>query len=174
MLGAFVVMIPEHMPMSTLLKPSAQKVQETLRSLGFINQVVELTDSTRTSAEAAAAVGCSVGQIAKSLIFQGKESGRAYLIIASGSNRVNEKRLAAYAGEKLQKPDAEFVREQTGFVIGGVAPVGHTQTLRTYIDADLFAYTEIWAAAGHPHAVFRLTPDELVRMTGGEVAEVKQ
>jgi prolyl-tRNA editing enzyme YbaK/EbsC (Cys-tRNA(Pro) deacylase) len=160
--------------MSISLKPSAQKVQEALQQLGFANQVIEFAESTRTSAEAAAAVGCSVGQIAKSLVFQGKTSGRALLVIASGSNRVNEKRLAEYAGEKLQKPDAEFVRQQTGFVIGGVPPVGHTQPLSTYIDADLLQYAEIWAAAGHPHAVFPLTPAQLVRMTNGQVADFKQ
>lgn len=160
--------------MSISLKPSAQKVQETLQQLGFTNQVIEFAESTRTSAEAAAAVGCSVGQIAKSLVFQGKTSGRALLVIASGGNRVDEKRLAAYAGEKLQKPDAEFVRTQTGFVIGGVPPLGHTQPLLTYIDADLLQYEEIWAAAGHPNAVFPLTPAELMRMTNGQLADIKQ
>jgi prolyl-tRNA editing enzyme YbaK/EbsC (Cys-tRNA(Pro) deacylase) len=156
------------------LKPSAQRVQDTLAALGFSNQVIELPDSTRTSAEAAAAVGCTVGQIAKSLIFQGRESGRPLLVIASGSNRVNEKRLAEQFGEKLKKPDADFVRNQTGFVIGGVAPVGHSQPLTTLIDEDLLQHQEIWAAAGHPNAVFSLTPNELVRMTGGQVLALKQ
>lgn len=155
------------------MKPSAQKVQDALHALGFANQVVELPDSARTSAEAAAAVGCTVGQIAKSLIFAGQQSQQAYLVIASGSNRVDEKKVAALAGEKIVRPDAGFVREQTGFAIGGVAPVGHVHALRTFIDAELLAYTEIWAAAGHPNAVFRLTPSELVQMTGGAVMDVK-
>ena len=154
------------------LKFSAQKVQDALAAAGFTNQVVELPDSTRTSAEAAAAVGCAVEQIAKSLVFRGKQSGAAILVIASGGNRVDEKKLKALAGENISKPDADFVREQTGFVIGGVPPIGHAQPLRTFIDRDLWRYQEIWAAAGHPNAVFRLTPDELAAMTGGAVADL--
>ncbi len=155
------------------MKPSAQKVQDALHAQGFTNQVVELPDSTRTAAEAAAAAGCTVGQIAKSLIFAGKTSGQAILVIASGSNRVDEKRLAALAGEKISRPDADFVRAWSGFAIGGVPPLGHAHPLRTFIDEELLGYTEIWAAAGHPNAVFRLTPSELVQMTGGEVAALK-
>lgn len=155
--------------MTNVLKPSAQTVQNALHQQGFTNQVIELPASTRTAVEAAVAVGCEVAQIAKSLIFQGRESQSAVLVIASGVNRVNEKRLAEHLGEKLQKPDADFVREQTGFVIGGVAPVGHSRALTTYIDEDLFQYAEIWAAAGHPNAVFKLTPAELLQMTGGTV-----
>jgi len=154
------------------LKSSAQKVQDALAAAGFTNQVVELPDSTRTSAEAAAAVGCAVEQIAKSLVFRGKQSGAAILVIASGGNRVDEKKLKALAGENISKPDADFVREQTGFVIGGVPPIGHAQPLRTFIDRDLWRYQEIWAAAGHPNAVFRLTPDELAAMTGGGGADL--
>lgn len=159
--------------MSTLeLKPSAQKVQDALNALGFSNQVIELEHSTRTSAEAAEAVGCDVAQIAKSLIFQGRESERAILIIASGANRVNEKQMKKVLGEKMRRPDAEFVRNQTGFVIGGVAPIGHAQSLHTYIDEDLLNYEQIWAAAGHPNALFPLTPGELVEMTKGEVVSI--
>lgn len=154
------------------LKPSAQKVQDALIALGFANRVIELEHSTRTSAEAADAVGCEVGQIAKSLIFQGRESGKAILIIASGSNRVNEKKMKKILGEKMRRPDAEFVREQTGFVIGGVAPIGHSQPLTTYIDEDLLTLEQIWAAAGHPNALYSLTPTELVAMTNGEVVSI--
>lgn len=154
------------------LKPSAQKVQDALISLGFANRVIELEHSTRTSAEAADAVGCEVGQIAKSLIFQGRESGKAILIIASGANRVNEKKMKQILGEKMRRPDAEFVREQTGFVIGGVAPIGHSQPLTTYIDEDLLTFEQIWAAAGHPNALYSLTPTELVEMTKGEVVSI--
>ncbi|MBO9394579.1 YbaK/EbsC family protein [Caldilinea sp.] len=155
------------------LKPSAQKVQDALRARGFRNQVIEFAASTRTSAEAAAAVGCTVEQIAKSVVFIGKASGQPLLVIASGGNRVDEKKVQALVGEKITRADADFVRAQTGFVIGGVPPLGHDRPLRTFIDADLLAYAEIWAAAGHPNAVFRLTPDELVQMTGGVVADVK-
>lgn len=155
------------------LKPSAQRVQDALHARGFTNQVIELPDSTRTAAEAAAAAGCNVGQIAKSLVFAGKTSGRALLVIASGGNRVDEKRLAVLVGEKITRPNADFVREQTGFVIGGVPPIGHTQALRTFIDEDLLSHDEIWAAAGHPNAIFRLTPAELVAMTDGVVAALK-
>jgi prolyl-tRNA editing enzyme YbaK/EbsC (Cys-tRNA(Pro) deacylase) len=155
------------------LSPSSQKVQDTLQSLGFNLQVIEFEQTTRTSAEAAQAVGCEVGQIAKSLIFKGKQSGKAILIIASGANRVDEKKIRALVGEKVEKPDAGFVREQTGFVIGGVPPVGHVQKLETLIDEDLLKFEAIWGAAGTPNAVFRLTPADLVRMTDGRVVNIR-
>ena len=158
--------------MTRTLKASAQRVQDALAAGGFDNQVIELEASTRTSAEAAAAVGCEVGQIAKSLIFKGKRSKKPILIIASGANRVDEKVMKAYVGERLSRPDADFVREQTGFAIGGVPPLGHAHSLETYIDQDLWRYDEIWAAAGHPNALFRLTPDELAAMTGGRVVRI--
>lgn len=156
-----------------MLKPSAQRVQDAIHAQGFSNEVIELAESTRSAAEAAAAVGCDVAQIAKSLIFQGKQSGQALLIIASGANRVNEKIVAAHLGEKLSRPDADFVREQTGFAIGGVPPLGHAKPLTTLIDADLLTLDTIYAAAGHSHALFGLTPAELVQMTGGEVISIK-
>lgn len=158
--------------MSTPLKPSAQKVQDALYALGYQNQVVEFADSTRTAADAAAAVGCTVGQIAKSLLFRGAESQRPILIITSGSNRVHEKRAAKQIGEKLEKADADFVRARTGYAIGGVPPLGHAESVPTYIDQDLLQYETIWAAAGHPNAVFRLLPAELIEMTGGTVINV--
>ncbi len=154
------------------LKPSAQRVQDALADLGFDNQVIELADSTRTSAEAANAVGCEIGQIAKSLIFQGKESGKAILIIASGADRVNVKTIKGQIGEAIVRPEADFVRGQTGFAIGGVPPIGLAQAMTTLIDKDLLQFKEIWAAAGHPNALFQLTPDQLVGMTGGEVVVV--
>lgn len=160
--------------MTETLSASARKVQLALQSLGLDLQVVELPGSTRTAVEAAQAVGCDVGQIVKSLIFKGKRSGRPLLIVASGPNRVDERRVEALIGEPLGKADADFVREHTGFVIGGVPPLGHTEHLDTWIDEDLLTYSEIWAAAGTPHAVFRLTPADLVRMTGGTVAAIKQ
>jgi prolyl-tRNA editing enzyme YbaK/EbsC (Cys-tRNA(Pro) deacylase) len=154
------------------LKPSAQKVQDALAERGFENQVRELPDSTRTAAEAAAAVGCRVEQIAKSLVFVARPSGRAVLVIASGSHRVDVGRLAAVVGEQVEKPDADFVRERTGFAIGGVPPIGHAEALLTVVDEDLLRLDAIWAAAGHANAVFPLTPAELVAMTRGTVARV--
>jgi len=154
------------------LKPSSQRVQDTLRARGFLNEVVELPDSTRTAAEAAAAVGCEVDQIVKSLVFRARQTGRAVLVVASGGHRVREELVAAVLGEQIGKADADFVREQTGFVIGGVPPVGHAHELVTLVDEDLLRHERIWAAAGHPKAVFALTPDELVKMTGGRVAQV--
>jgi prolyl-tRNA editing enzyme YbaK/EbsC (Cys-tRNA(Pro) deacylase) len=156
----------------TKLSPSAQRVQDALNALGVALQVVELPDSTRTAVEAAQAVGCEVGQIVKSLIFKGKHSGLPILVIASGSNRVNERVLEALIGEPLGKADADFVREQTGFVIGGVPPVGHIRSLKTFIDQDLLQYEQIWAAAGTPHAVFRLSPADLVKVASGQVVKI--
>ncbi|GED17619.1 YbaK/EbsC family protein [Aneurinibacillus migulanus] len=155
------------------LKESAQRVQEKLLELGHTNKVIELSDSTRTAQEAADAIGCEVAQIAKSIIFRLKSSNKPLLIIASGINRINEKQIAKQLNEKLGKADADFVREYTGFVIGGVPPVGHKENVITLIDEDLFQYNTIWAAAGHPKAVFQLTPDELVKMTKGKVVSVK-
>ncbi len=156
-----------------MLSPSAQKVQDALDAFGIQLKVLELPASTRSAVEAAQAIGCSVGQIAKSLIFRGAHSGQPVLVITSGANRVDEKRIAAQAGEPIGKADADFVRQRTGFVIGGVPPVGHAERLRTFIDQDLLQYQEIWAAAGTPHAVFRLTPETLVQVTGGQVVMVK-
>jgi prolyl-tRNA editing enzyme YbaK/EbsC (Cys-tRNA(Pro) deacylase) len=113
-----------------------------------------------------------VGQIAKSLVFRGARSDSPVLVICSGSNRVDEEALSALLGEPATKADAEYVRRHTGFAIGGVPPTGHDQAIPTYIDEDLLQYPEIWAAAGTPHAVFHLTPGELVRISGGTVARI--
>jgi prolyl-tRNA editing enzyme YbaK/EbsC (Cys-tRNA(Pro) deacylase) len=154
------------------LAPAAQRVQEKLREAGSSCEVVMMATTARTSAEAAAAIGCSVAQIAKSLVFRAKSSGRAVLVIASGTNRVDERKIAAALGEPIGKADADFVRDKTGYAIGGVAPVGHDRGVRIFIDADLRQYPDIWAAGGHPHAVFRLTFDELLRLTQGTVIPV--
>jgi prolyl-tRNA editing enzyme YbaK/EbsC (Cys-tRNA(Pro) deacylase) len=159
--------------MSEPLSPSAQKVQESLTALGFANRVVEHAVTTRTSADAARAVGCRVEQIAKSLVFRAGLTDRPVLVVASGANRVNEQRLAELLSEPLLKADADFVRRRTGFVIGGVPPIGHAERMEVFIDEDLLALAEIWAAAGTPNAVFRLTPAELVTMTGGRVVSIK-
>ncbi len=155
------------------LSTSAQKVQDALKERGFTSQVVELSDSTRTAKEAAQAIGCRVEQIVKSLIFKGKQTNKPVLVVASGQNRVNEKRLAELLGEPIAKADADFVRQHTGFVVGGVPPVGHKEPLLTFIDEDLLQFSEIWAAAGTPFAVFQLTPSELQAMTGGRVVSIK-
>jgi prolyl-tRNA editing enzyme YbaK/EbsC (Cys-tRNA(Pro) deacylase) len=159
--------------MSDELSSSALKVQQALDQLGLRLQVVELPGSTRTALEAAQAVGCQVGQIVKSLVFKSKHSERPILVLASGQNRVDEKRIEALIAEPLGKADADFVRQHTGFVIGGVPPVGHLEKLATFIDQDLLEFDELWAAAGTPHAVFRLKPAELVQMTAGQVADIK-
>lgn len=155
------------------LKESAQRIQELLAESGYDNRVVELPDSTRTAQEAADAIGCDTAQIAKSIVFRRKRADAPLLVVASGANRVNEKKLAAEIGDKLEKADADFVRGRTGFVIGGVAPIGHAEPLVTIIDEDLLQFDTLWAAAGHPKAVFQLTPAQLVEMTGGTVAAVR-
>ncbi len=159
--------------MPPALSPSVQKVQDAIKNLGFSIEVVELEATTRTSADAAQAVGCKVEQIAKSLIFQTRVTHRPILVIASGPNRVNEKKIAELISEPIGKADADFVRQHTGFAIGGVPPVGHLEKLEIFVDEDLLQYGEIWAAAGSPHAVFKLTPSDLVKMTGGRVTAVK-
>ncbi len=155
------------------LSRAAARVQEALDVAGLEARVVELPDSTRTAAEAARAVGCEVGQIAKSLVFRGATSGGAVLVIASGTNRVDEGKVAAALGENIGKADAAFVREQTGYAIGGIPPVGHLSPLRTLIDEDLLRFDRIWAAAGTPNAVFELDPRDLPRITNGQVADVR-
>jgi prolyl-tRNA editing enzyme YbaK/EbsC (Cys-tRNA(Pro) deacylase) len=154
------------------LKKSAERVQDVLDGFGLNLEVVELTASARTSQEAADAIGCIVSQIAKSLVFRGKTSQKPFLVIASGANRVNEKALKEHTGEKLEKADADFVLEHTGFVIGGVPPVGHKNPIDTFIDEDLMQYEEIWAAAGTPNAVFKLTPKILAGITNGKIIRI--
>ena len=156
------------------LKASAQRVQAALAELGLAFDVREFPESTRTSAEAAAAIGCAVGQIAKSLVFRGRQSGRPVLVIASGANRVDENKIGRLIGEKIGRADAAFVREKTGFAIGGVPPLGHTEPPLALIDEDLLEFSEVWAAAGTPNAVFRLAPGDLAAMTAGRTADVKQ
>jgi len=159
--------------MPKLLSSKAQKVQDALKSLGFSHQVVESPKTTRSAAEAAQAIGCRIEQIAKSLVFRSTGTERPIVVIASGPNRVNKKRIAEYCTEPVEMADADFVRSRTGFVIGGVPPVGHLEQLETYIDEDLLRHKEIWAAAGSPNAVFRLPPEDLIRMTGGRVVCIK-
>jgi 2-haloalkanoic acid dehalogenase type II len=134
--------------------------------------VVELPESTRTAAEAARAVGCELRQIVKSLVFRGANSGDPVLILASGANRVDESRMAQYTGQPLSRADPEFVRSVTGFAIGGVPPAGHPSRMPTFVDYDLLELKEVWAAAGHPQAVCRLTSRELLELTEGRPVPV--
>lgn len=158
--------------MSQTLPSSAQRVADLLASLGHDKPVVMLPSSGRTSAEAAAAVGCDVAEIAKSIIFRRLSDDAPVLVIASGGNRVDEAKVTALVGP-LGRADARFVRDNTGYAIGGVCPVGHVIKPVMLIDRDLFGFASVWAAAGHPHAVFNLTPAQLEEMTGGMVADVR-
>ena len=151
--------------------PSALKVQAVL---GDHYKVLEFHAGTRTAADAAAAIGCTVAQIAKSLIFRTRDTNRTVLVVASGPNRVDEKKIATEIGESIVHADADFVREATGFAIGGVPPVGHETPPITLIDDDLFQHETIWAAAGTPNAVFQLTPEGLARLTGGRRSRIAQ
>jgi len=148
--------------------PSALRVQALL---GSDFQVLDFDASTRTSEDAAAAVGCTVAEIAKSLIFK-SASGRPVLVIASGVNRVDEKKVRALLGEKIERADADFVRAATGYAIGGVPPVGHATPAVVLIDRDLQRFEAVWAAAGTPNAVFKVSPLDLVRLTQGQVVEI--
>lgn len=153
------------------MKPAAEKVQDALVSLGLGRRLVELTVSAKTARQAAEAVGVSVGQIAKSLIFTA--NGSPILVIASGDNRVDEAKLEALVGGRVRRADPETVRQATGFSIGGVPPFGHATRMPVYIDRDLLRHPLIYAAGGVPECVFPLSPDELLRATGGEAADVK-
>ena len=157
---------------NTTLSPAAQRVQDALTARGMPGRVVEHTQPTRTAEEAAAAIGCSVAQICKSLIFRLEPGGAPLLVIASGANRVDERKLAALTGKKVERADPDFVRQHTGFAIGGVPPLGHPQPITAYVDAFLLKFDEVWAAAGSPNAVFPLTPAELLALTGGAATDV--
>ena len=155
------------------LSPTAQKIQNLLDSLGYHYTVIEHAESTRTAQEAADRAGCELGQIVKSLIFKGRTSGKPILVLTSGVNRVDEKRISEYAGEAIGRADADFVRTVTGFAIGGVPPIGHAQKMETYLDEDLMIYKTVWAAAGTPNAIFELLASDLQKMTDGKVVRVK-
>jgi Cys-tRNA(Pro) deacylase len=152
------------------MKASVQKVADALAQKGIQAEITEFSESTRTADEAAAAVGCTVGQIVKSLVFA--VDGRPILVLVSGENRVDTHLLAAVAGGPITRANADAVREATGFSIGGVPPVGHATPLRIYLDRDLLQYERVWAAAGTPNAVFPIAPDELVRVTDAIVADL--
>ena len=158
--------------MAKVLSAAAQRVQDALKAMGVECQVVELPESTRSATEAAQAIGCRVEQIVKSLVFRGQSTNRPILAVVSGGNRVDEEKLAVLVAEPVAKADAEYVRQRTGYAIGGVPPVGHVESLVCVVDEDLLQYEHIWAAAGTPRAVFRLTPADLQRITDGRVVSV--
>ena len=161
--------------MSGALSPSARRVQDALAACGLDCRIVEHEASSRTSADAAALLGCSVAQIAKSLVFRRVDAGGgAVLVIASGANRVDVAKVAALAGEPIGKADAAFVRTATGYAIGGIPPLGHAQSLLAFVDRDLMRYPVVYAAGGTPHAMFPLPPHELPRIAGGTVADVAE
>jgi prolyl-tRNA editing enzyme YbaK/EbsC (Cys-tRNA(Pro) deacylase) len=157
----------------TELPASAQRVQDAASGLGLDIAVRVMDAPTRTAEEAASACGVTVSQIVKSLVFLGGESGKPYLLLVSGTNRVNEKGVARHLGEKLKRPDADAVRALTGYAIGGIPPFGHDTPLATYVDADLLQYDVVWAAAGTPKAVFRVAPAQLRDATKATVIDVK-
>lgn len=158
-------------PTDTTFPSGVQRVAAALAALGHAHAPRMLDDAARTAQQAADALGVALGQIAKSIIFRRKSDGAAVLVITSGDRRVDEKKVAALVGA-LGRADADFVKARTGFSIGGVAPLGHVVPPVALIDRELFRFAEIWAAAGHPHAVFRLTPADLERLTGAPVADV--
>jgi prolyl-tRNA editing enzyme YbaK/EbsC (Cys-tRNA(Pro) deacylase) len=149
-------------------------VRDALTRAGLDATIVELPGAARTARAAADHLGCDVGQIANSLVFRAQTSDGAVLVMSSGARRVDLARLSALVGEPIGKADADFVRSRTGFVIGGVAPVGHTGALKKFVDRSLAAYDAIWAAAGHPHTVFRLTYAQLLAITGGAEVDVAE
>lgn len=155
------------MASTAALPPSALRVQRALEDAGLDSRVRELAVAARTAQQAAEALGIEVGQIAKSLIFRGATSGRAVLVIAAGDRRVSEARIAELAGEAIERAAPDFVRQHSGFAIGGVAPVAHVAPMLTFVDASLRRFDTVWAAGGTPHCVFPIQPSDLVRISGG-------
>lgn len=158
----------------TDLKHSSQRIQDLLHSYKLEIKVIEFKQLTRTSKEAAAVIGCDVGQIAKTLIFKGKKSGKMISVICSGKNHVDEKKVAKAIGEEIEKPDADYVVEHTKFVIGGIPPIGYSLDYPPLLDEDLMAYKEVWAAAGTPYAVFCITPQDLIKITSAKAMKIRQ
>ncbi|MGO4707282.1 YbaK/EbsC family protein [Microvirga sp. 2MCAF38] len=158
--------------MSTTLPPAAQRVHDAAQGLGLAITIREMPQSTRTAEEAAAACDCHVGQIVKSLVFQGQDSGKPYLLLVSGSNRVDQSGVAKVIGEALTRPDANAVRAWTGFAIGGIPPFAHETALATFMDEDLLPFEIVWAAAGTPNAVFSVAPKNLSQAIGAKVIRV--
>lgn len=150
-----------------------EKIEKILKEYNLNLELKEFSQSTKTSKEAAEAIGCDVAQIGKSIIFKGKISGRPYLVIASGKNRINEEKFSQIVGEPIEKGDADFVKEKTGYIIGGVPPFGHKENIETYIDEDLFKFKDIWCAGGTPYSVFRINTEDLLKITKGKIINIK-
>lgn len=159
--------------MHSALSLKAAHVQKILRGMGYNIVVVEHSEPTRTAEEAAERAGCSIGQIVKSLVFRGTETGKPVLVFTSGANRVDEKRMSGHAGEGLERADPDFVRTATGHPIGGVPPVGHAQSIESYLDEDLLQFGIVWASGGTANAIFAVEPATLEAMTGAKVVRVK-
>lgn len=153
--------------------PTALRNAQLLQQAGIETEVVEFEQPVRTSAEAAAAIGCSVAEIAKSIVFRGQTSGAAVMVVASGDNRVSEAKVAGLVGQALGRADADFVRAATGYAIGGVAPFGHAQPCQVLLDEDLQRFAAVWAAAGTPYSVFPLSPAQLQQLTGAAWSDIK-
>ena len=159
--------------MQTDHSPSTSRVLEVLRRMGYDVSILEFREPTRTAEEAARRAGCSIGQIVKSLVFRGAATGKAVLVLTSGANRVDEESMAVHIGEAIKRADPEFVLSATGFAIGGVPPVGHTQTIESYLDEDLLQFESVWASAGAENAIFSISPSSLRSMTNARVVRVK-
>jgi len=155
-----------------VINKNVEKVQVALARFGIKTKIVYFSESTRTAQQAADAIGCTVAQIVKSLIFCTERTQQPVLVLTSGINRVNEKAIEQLVDEKIKKADADFTKKVTGFVIGGIPPLGHTQKITTFIDEDLLQYDTVWAAAGTPHTVFSLNSQDLVRIADGTIAKV--
>lgn len=153
------------------MSKSLRRVQSALEAAGLTVEIRETDDSARTAEGAAAAVGCAVDQIAKSIIFRGEASGHVVLFLTAGGNRVDPAKATALAGQNLGKADAELIRAETGFAIGGVAPVGHLNRIEAWLDPRLLDFDQVWAAAGTPRHVFAIAPADLLRLTGAKTAD---
>jgi len=166
---------PLHIPASAAINArmskSLKRVKQHLAMMGLPIEILHVTVPTNTAQQAADVVGCTVDQIAKSVIFRGENSGEAILFLTAGGNRVDSAKASALAGEPLGKADAALIREQTGFAIGGVSPFGHLKPIRAFLDPRLNAFDVIWAAAGTPHHMFEIAPQTLVEKTGAKVAD---
>ena len=156
------------------LSRSARRFKAALAEQGHEIDVVSLSDSTRTAQEAADTIGCGVAQIAKSIVFRDPQQDQPVVVITSGTNRVDVRKIEALMGHSLEQADGNFVKKKIGYAIGGVPPAGHKTPVRMFLDRDLRAYEEIWAAAGTPFSVFQLTPDELPELTGADWHDVAQ
>lgn len=156
------------------LKNSSQRIQDILKQYNLDIKVIEFDESTRTSQDAANTIGCEVGQIAKTLIFRGKKTLKPICIIASGKNRIDEKKVEKSIGEEIERPDADYVLKYTTFAIGGIPPIGFNFEMKPLIDEDLLNYSILWAAAGTPNSVFSITPKNLLKITNGQVVDIKK